>query len=132
MLLDISIFKLWLWPTLEARIFSELIDDRVIFQKSVFRFFYGYSLFLAISFRVIDVWSSELLTIGLLYLCLVLSEYSLSSTFWLIRGVILSMEYSGNSIARLCSRVCIIWHRSKIYTAGSVEDVYILIIVQSA
>jgi len=49
----------------EARVFSELIHDRVIFQKSVFRFFYGYPLFLAISFRVIDAWSSESLTISL-------------------------------------------------------------------
>jgi len=36
----------------EARVFSELIHDRVIFRKSVFRFLYGYSIFLAISFRV--------------------------------------------------------------------------------
>ena len=27
--------------------------------------------------------------------------------------------------------VSIIWHRSEIYTAGSAEDVYILIVVQS-
>jgi len=41
------------------------------------------------------------------------------------------MQYSGNSIAKLCYQVNIIWHRLKIYTAGSAEDVYILIIVQS-
>ena len=41
------------------------------------------------------------------------------------------IKYSGNSIAKLCYQVNIIWHRSKIYTAGSAEDVYILITVQS-
>ena len=52
----------------EARIFSELIYNWFIFQKSVFEIFYGYSIFLAISFRVIDVQYSEFLIIGLLYL----------------------------------------------------------------
>ena len=51
----------------EVLVFSELIHDQVIFQKSVFGFFYSYSLFLAISFRVIDAWYSEFLIIGLLY-----------------------------------------------------------------
>jgi len=85
-----------------------LIHDRVIFQKSVFGFLYCYSIFLAISFRVIDTWSSEFLTIGLLYLCSVLAGFSLSSAFWLILGVILSMKYSGNSIAKRCYQVSII------------------------
>ena len=40
------------------------------------------------------------------------------------------MQYSGNSIAKLCYRVCIIWHHSKIYTTGSAEDVYIPVIIQ--
>ena len=107
----------------EARVFSELIHDRVIFQKSVFRFFYSYSLLLAIFFGVIDAWSSEFLTIGLLYLCSVLSGFSLSSVFWLILGATLSMQYSGNSIAKQRHQISIIWHRLKIYTAGSAEDV---------
>jgi len=51
----------------EVRVFSELIHDQVIFQKSVFGYFYSYSLFLAIFFRVIDTWFSEFLIIGLLY-----------------------------------------------------------------
>ena len=54
-----------------------------------------------------------------------------SSVFWLILEVILSIQYSENSIAKQCYQVSIIWHRSKIYTAGSVEDIYVLIIVQS-
>ena len=41
--------------------------DRVIFQKSVIGILYGYSMFSAISFRVIDAWYSEFLIIGLLY-----------------------------------------------------------------
>jgi len=41
------------------------------------------------------------------------------------------MQYSGNSIVKLCYQVNIIRHRSKVYTAGSAEDVYIVIIVQS-
>ena len=41
------------------------------------------------------------------------------------------MQYIGNSIAKLCYRVSIIWHRLKIYTTGNAKDVYILVIVQS-
>jgi len=41
------------------------------------------------------------------------------------------MQYSWNSIAKQCYQVSIIQHRSKIYTAGSAEDIYILIVVQS-
>ena len=41
--------------------------DRVIFQKSVVRILYGYSIFSVISFRVIDAWYSEFSIIGLLY-----------------------------------------------------------------
>jgi len=51
-----------------------LIHDRVIFQKSVFGFLYSYSIFLE-SFRVIDGRYSEFLTIGLLFLCSVLSGF---------------------------------------------------------
>ena len=40
-------------------------------------------------------------------------------------------KYNGDSIAKRCYQVSIIRHRSKIYTAGSAEDVYIVIIVQS-
>ena len=52
---------------MKVRVFSEWICYRVIFQKMVFGILCGYSLFTAISFRVIDAWSSEFLTIGLLY-----------------------------------------------------------------
>jgi len=79
---------------------------------------------------VIDAWYSEFLTIGLLFY----AEYyqgSSSSVFWLIFGVVLSMQYSGNSITKQCYQVSIIWHRSKIYTAGSVENIYVPIIIQS-
>jgi len=65
----------------EARVFSELIYDQVIFQKSKFGFLYGYSIFFAISFRVIDVQYSEFLIIGLLCLCSELSGLSLSLVF---------------------------------------------------
>jgi len=41
------------------------------------------------------------------------------------------MQYSGNSIAKQSYQVSIIQHHSKIYTARTAEDVYILIIVQS-
>ena len=41
------------------------------------------------------------------------------------------VKYSGDSIAKRCYQVNIIRHRSEIYTAGSAEDIYILIIVQS-
>ena len=50
-----------------ARAFLEWICNRVIFQKLVVGIFYGYSIFLAISFRVIDAWYSEFSIIGLLY-----------------------------------------------------------------
>ena len=49
----------------------------------------------------------------------------LSLVFWLILKVILSMQCSENSIAKKCYLVSIIQHRSKIYTVGSAEDVYI-------
>ena len=52
---------------MKVRVFSEWICYRVIFQKMVFGIFCGYSLFSAISFRVIDAWYSEFLIIGLLY-----------------------------------------------------------------
>ena len=106
----------------EVQVFSELIHDRIIFQKSVFRFFYSYSLFLAIFFRGIDAWSS-------LFMLSIIRIF-LSSIFWLILRVILSMQYSGNSIAKPCYEVSIIRHRSKNYTTRSAEDIYILIIVQ--
>jgi len=114
----------------KAQKFSELINDRVIFQKLVFGFFYCYSLFLAISFRVIDTWYLEFLIIGLLYYAQYYQGSSSSSVFWLILEVILSMQYSGNFITKQCYQVSIIRYRSKIYTTGSAEDVYILIIVQ--
>ena len=51
----------------DARVFSKLIHDQVIYQKPVVGILYGYTIFLAISFRVIDVRYSEFLIIGLLY-----------------------------------------------------------------
>ena len=51
----------------EVRVFSEWICYRVIFPKLVVGILHGYSTFSAISFRVIDAWYSEFLTIGLLY-----------------------------------------------------------------
>ena len=83
--------------------------DRVIFQKS--------------AVGILNYRSS--------LLCSGLSGFSLSSVFWLILGATLSMQYSENSIARRCYQVSIIRHRSKIYTARSAEDVYIMAIVQS-
>jgi len=55
------------------------------------------------------------LVFGILYyrsslLCSVLSGFSLSSVFWLILGVILTMQYSGDSIAKQCYQVSIIRH----------------------
>jgi len=50
----------------EARLFLELIYDRVIFQKPAFGFC-SYSMFLVISFWVIDARYSKFLIIGLLY-----------------------------------------------------------------
>ena len=102
----------------EVRVFSGLIHDRVIFQKSVVGILYGYSTFSAISFRVIDAWSSEFLTIGLLYLCSVLSGFSLSSVFWLILGATLGIQYSGN--AGILLQSCVI---SQYYSA-LFEDLY--------
>ena len=64
-------------------------------------------------------------------LCSVLSGFPLSSVFWLILGELSSMQYSGNSITKQWYRISIIWHRSKIYTAGSAEDIYVPIIIQS-
>ena len=55
--------RLTLWSSGILRIDLE----RVIFQKSVVGILYGYSIFSAISFRVIDAWYSEFLIIGLLY-----------------------------------------------------------------
>ena len=46
--------------------------DRVIFQKSIIGILSGYSIFSAISFRVINAWYLEFLIIGLLYLWSVL------------------------------------------------------------
>jgi len=51
----------------EAWVFSELIYDWVIFQKSVFVLLYGYSIFLAISFRATDARYSKFLIIDLHY-----------------------------------------------------------------
>ena len=75
--------------------------DRVIFQKSVVGILYGYSIFSVISFSdrclvfgILNYWSSSL--------CSGLSGFSLSSVFWLILGATLSMQYGGNSIAKLC------------------------------
>ena len=76
----------------EVQVFSELIHDRIIFQKSVFGFFYSYSLLLAIFFRGIDAWSS-------LFMLSIIRIF-LSSIFWLILRVTLSMQYSWNSIAQ--------------------------------
>ena len=89
----------------EVRVFSRLINNRVIFQKMVFGFFSGYSLFLAIFFRVIDAWSSEFLTIGPLYLWSVLfgivqrfiqQEVQKTSIFWLLCSQ-LGKPYYSNS-----------------------------------
>jgi len=63
-------------------------------------------------------------------LCLVLSGFPLSLVYWLILRELLSIQYSGNSIAKVCYQVSIIRHHSKIYTAGSAEDVYIPVIIQ--
>ena len=110
-----------------VQVFSEWICNRVIFQKLVVGIFYGYSLFLAISFRMIFAGSSEFSIIGLLYY----AQY--------YQGF-LYLQYSGlfSESYQVCSTAGIrmlsvsnIRHCSKIYTAGSAEDVYILIIVQS-
>jgi len=80
----------------EAQVFSESFCSQTIIQKSVFGFLYNFSIFVVISFRVIDVQYSEFLII-VLYLCSVLSGFSLSSEFWSILRVILSMQHISNS-----------------------------------
>ena len=50
-------------------------------------------------------------------LCSVLSEFSISSVFWLILGELSGMQYIGNSITKQWHQIIFIWHRSKIYTA---------------
>ena len=80
---------------------------------------------------MIDAWYSEFSITGLLYYVQDYQGFSLSLVFWLILGATLSMQYSENSIAKLCYQISIIWHCSEIYTAGSAEDFYILIIDQS-
>ena len=104
--------------------------DRVIFQKSVLGILYGYSIFLDISFRVIDDWYSEFSIIGLLYCARYYQGFLIFS--------ILAYSQSGIKYAvqrkfycRAVLSVGIIWHRSKTYTAGSAEDFYILVIDQS-
>ena len=81
-----------------------LINDWVIFLKSVFRFFYSYSLFLTIFFRVIDTWPSKFLTISFLYLCSVLSGFSLSSVFWSILRELVYIQHISNSTTDSSSR----------------------------
>ena len=113
----------------EVRVFSEWIRERVIFQKSVVGIIYGYSIFLVISFRIIDARYSEFLIICLL---IMLSIIRISFIFGIL-------AYSRRAIKYVihrkfyCEAVLsghIIRHRSKIYTEGSAEDIYISIIVQ--
>ena len=54
--------------------YSQIDQRSGYLSEGGIRIFYGYSLFLAIFFRVIDAWSSEFLTIGLLYLWSVLFD----------------------------------------------------------
>ena len=105
-----------------------MINDRVIFQKSVFRFFYSYSLFLAIFFRVIDAWSSEFLTIDLLSYVQHYHGSSSSSVFWLILEVILNIHHIKNSITDSSSSTTLGLSDKEIilgqYYMTSFEDLY--------
>jgi len=96
-----------------------LIHDRVIFQKSVFGFLYCYSIFFAISFRVIDVRYSEFIIISLLYyaqyyrdfLYLQYSGYSRRAIKYAVQlefycKAMLSGQYYSTSFEDLYSRKC--------------------------
>jgi len=61
-------------PTLWSSHFLR-VDLQSGYLLEVFRILYGYSIFLVIYFRVIDVQYSEFLMIGLLYLCSELSGF---------------------------------------------------------
>ena len=104
--------------------------DRVIFQKSVVRILYGYSIFSAISSRVIDAWYSEFSIIGLLYYA---QDYQGFLYLSILAHSQSDIKYAVQRefYCKVVLSVGIIRHCSKIYTAGSAEDTYILIIVQS-
>ena len=88
-------------PTLWSSVFSGFIPIGLPFRSQ----YSGFSTDILYSrpyLSVIDVGYSESSIIGLLYLCSILSGFSLSSVFWLILRAILSMQYGGNSIAKLC------------------------------
>ena len=91
---------------------------------------YGYYIFSAISFRVIDAWYSEFSIIGLLYIA---QDFMVFFIFGVLAyyqsNVKCTVQWEFYCRAELT--VSIIRHCSKIYTAGSAEDVYILTIDQS-
>ena len=104
--------------------------DRVIFQKSVVGILYGYSMFSAIYFGVVDAWYSEFSIIGLLYYTQDYQGFSLSSVFWFILRAALSMQYSGNSIAELCYQL-VLFGIVRGFIQPEVQKFYILAIDQS-
>ena len=109
----------------EGRVFSELIHESGYLSEGGIRNFYNYSLFLAISFSVIDARYSEFLIIDLLYY----AQYYRSFLYLQYSGLFLesSQLYSTTGVPFTKQRyqISIIWYHSKTYTAGSAEDVYI-------
>ena len=107
------------WSTIELSFRRRYLD----FLRLLYILGYIFQSDRCLEFGILNYWSS--------LLCSTLSGFSLSSVFWLILGELSSMQYSWNFITKKWYQISIIRHRSKTYTTGSAEDVYILIIVQS-
>jgi len=80
------------------------ICNRVIIQKSIFRILHGYSIFLAMSFRVSNAQYSEILNYQSSLYMLSIIGFSLSLIFWSILGELVCMQHIDNSTIDSLSR----------------------------